>query len=124
MSVNWDSIGHYATDFFTDHAVKVIREYNDPRPLFMFLSHLAPHAANEFDPLQAPEEEIAKYPYIKDPSRRTYAAMVSKLDESVGRLVKELKAKNMLDNSIILFFPDNGAPVVGEFSFIITANFF
>ena len=39
--------------------------------------------------------------------------MVSKLDESVGKVVKALKDKNMLECSIIIFMSDNGAPTVG-----------
>jgi arylsulfatase len=37
-----------------------------------------------------------------------YAAMVSHLDESIGKLVKGLEEKGMLDNTLILFFSDNG----------------
>lgn len=49
---NW-----YATDAFTDYALAYLDEYaNEDRPFFLFLSYTAPH-----HPLQAPEEEIAKY---------------------------------------------------------------
>lgn len=47
----------YATDAFTDYALSYLDEYADEdRPYFLFISHIAPH-----HPLQAPEEEIAKY---------------------------------------------------------------
>lgn len=39
--------------------------------------------------------------------------MVSKLDDSVGAIFKSLRAKNMIQNSIILFISDNGAPSFG-----------
>lgn len=42
--------------------------------------------------------------------------MVAKLDESVGRIVSALEKGNMLQNSIIIFLADNGAPTVGVFS--------
>lgn len=82
--------------------------------MFLYMAELAPHTANEFDPLQAPQDEIDKFNYIKSPDRRTYAAMVSRLDKSVGRIVKALEENGMLENSILLFFSDNGAPVIGE----------
>lgn len=78
------------------------------------MSHLAPHTANEYDPMQAPNDEIEKFNYIRDENRRIYAAMVSKLDTSVGKVVKALSDSNMLENTVILFMADNGAPVVGR----------
>lgn len=39
--------------------------------------------------------------------------MVSKLDESVGKVMEALKAKSMLENSIVVFVSDNGAPTAG-----------
>lgn len=121
LSVNWDTINQYATDLFTDKAVDTIKNHDKSQPLFMMLTHLAPHTANEYDPMQAPEQEINKLYYIQNRNRRVYAAMVSKLDEGVGRVVKALDDYDMLDNSIILFLSDNGAPVVGmKFSNHIT----
>ena len=40
--------------------------------------------------------------------------MVSKLDESVGRVVQALQRRHMLENSIIVFLSDNGAPTRGR----------
>lgn len=63
----------YATELFTNEAVDVIKKHDKKKPLFMLLSHLAPHAGNEDFPVQAPEEEIAKFSYIEDEERRTLA---------------------------------------------------
>ena len=41
----------------------------------MYLSHLAPHSGNDDAILQAPDEEVAKFSYIKDPERRIYAGL-------------------------------------------------
>lgn len=41
--------------------------------------------------------------------------MISKLDESIGKIVDSLKKNGMLDNSIIMFYSDNGAPTAGLF---------
>lgn len=95
-------------------AIETIQNHDKSNPMFMMLTHLAPHTANEFDPMQAPQDEIDKFDYIQNEKRRIYAAMVSKLDEGVGKVVKALDRNKMLDNSIILFFSDNGAPILGE----------
>nr|XP_036671842.1 arylsulfatase B [Drosophila suzukii] len=109
--------GVYVTDLLTAEAERLIKEHADKeQPLFLMLSHLATHTANEDDPLQAPEEEIRKFSYIKDPSRRKYAAMVSKLDQSVGRIMSTLASTDQLENSIVIFYSDNGAPSVGMFA--------
>ncbi|XP_061401355.1 arylsulfatase B [Musca vetustissima] len=106
--------GSYVTDLLTSEAERIIMENSaSKKPLFLLVSHMATHAANDDDPLQAPDEEIEKFGYIKDEKKRIYAAMASKLDESVGRIVKALDRAQMLKNSIVLFFSDNGAPSVG-----------
>ncbi|KAK9509481.1 hypothetical protein O3M35_006791 [Rhynocoris fuscipes] len=113
MDVDWSAKGKYSTDLFTNEAVSVISNHNADNPLFLYLAHLAPHTGNMRDPFQAPDELVARFSHIEDPERRVYAAMVSKLDESVGEVISALRAKNMLDNSIIVFMSDNGAPTYG-----------
>ncbi|XP_043483338.1 arylsulfatase B-like [Leptopilina heterotoma] len=113
MSVAWDTAGKYSTDLFTEEAIRQIDEHNQRDPMFMYLAHLAPHTGNNDKLFQAPDEEIAKFTYIQDPERRIYAAMVSKLDQSVGEVVAALKRRGMLDNSVIVFMSDNGAPTMG-----------
>lgn len=84
--------------------------------MFLFVSHLAPHTGTENAPLQAPNDELNKFSYISDKNRRTYAAMVSRLDNSIGDIVQALESKGMLEDSVLLFFSDNGSPVVGKWS--------
>ncbi|CAG9822418.1 unnamed protein product [Phaedon cochleariae] len=109
----FEETGKYATDAFTDYSVKTIEEHDTSKPLFLMLAHLATHAANEGKPLEAPQETVDKFGHVEDSNRRTYAAMVSKLDDSVGRLVEALDRKQILPNSIVVFVSDNGAPTVG-----------
>ncbi|CAL8111199.1 unnamed protein product [Orchesella dallaii] len=72
-------------------------------------NHMAPHSANFYDPLQAPAENIRKFSNsIADEHRRIYAAMVDKVDESVGLVVEALAKRGLLANSIIIFKSDNG----------------
>nr|ATE50179.1 arylsulfatase 4 [Psylliodes chrysocephala] len=113
LDVDWDAKGKYSTTLFTNEAVKLIREHDTNNPMFLYMAHLAPHAGNDVDPLQAPDEEIAKFAHIKDPERRIYAAMVSMLDQSVGTVIAALRDKQMLQNSVILFMSDNGAAPEG-----------
>ncbi|KAJ8946526.1 hypothetical protein NQ318_004662 [Aromia moschata] len=109
----FEEAGKYATDAFTDYSVSTILNHDITKPLLLMFSHLAVHAANEGKALEAPQEEINKLRHIEDANRRTYAAMVTKLDESVGAIVEALENKNMLQNTIIVFISDNGAPTLG-----------
>ncbi|XP_077296913.1 arylsulfatase B-like isoform X2 [Arctopsyche grandis] len=115
LTASWSDVGTYATDLYTREAVSMINDHDPRVPLFMYLAHLATHAGNEGKPLEAPQETVQKMAHVVDANRRTYAAMVSKLDESVGKVVQALKNHQMLDNSIIIFQSDNGAPMVGEY---------
>ncbi|XP_015172105.1 PREDICTED: arylsulfatase B-like isoform X2 [Polistes dominula] len=116
LSVAWDTLNKYSTDLFTEESVRLINSHDTKNPMFLYLSHLAPHNGGFQNSIHAPDEEIAKFGYIHDPERRTYAAMVSKLDESVGEVIAALRKREMLENSIILFISDNGAPTINIFS--------
>lgn len=108
--------GRYATDLFADHVISLVESHNKSQPLFLYLSHLAPHAATEKEPLQAPDENVRKFTYIGDGNRTMFAAMVDKLDESIGRLTEALQRADMLENAIIVFSSDNGALPYGTHS--------
>lgn len=72
----------------------------------MFLAFNAPH-----DPLQAPEDEVAKYLGRGDLNKAvsTLYAMISIMDDGIGKVVEALRSTNQLENTIILFTSDNGA---------------
>lgn len=92
----------YLTDFFTDEALSWLENDSD-KPWFLYLSYNAPHG-----PLQATEDDLAKFENIENPRRRTYAAMMWALDRGIGRVVERLREKNELENTLIVFFSDNG----------------
>ncbi len=94
----------YLTDEFTDEAVRAITDRPKDRPFFMYLAYNAPHA-----PMQATAKYMARFPNEKDPVRRTYAAMISALDDGVGRVLGELDRQGVRDNTIVVFLADNGA---------------
>ncbi|XP_014485072.1 PREDICTED: arylsulfatase J [Dinoponera quadriceps] len=113
MEPAWDLHGQYSTDVFTEQSLKVIEKHNSSKPLFLYLAHTAVHSGNPYNPLPAPDEDVAKFDNIIDYNRRRFAGMMSKLDKSVGQVVGGLRKKNMLQDSIIIFTTDNGGPAAG-----------
>ncbi|XP_064474814.1 arylsulfatase B-like isoform X2 [Ornithodoros turicata] len=109
-----NATGLYSTDLFTERAVSIIDKHDKSKPMFMYLCHMAPHSGNEVDPLQAPQEYIDKFQYIENKNRSTYAAMLNKLDESVGIIMEALHRNDMLNNTILLFLSDNGGKPWGK----------
>lgn len=103
LEMAYDVNGKYATELFTSEAVNLINDHDFNVPLFMLLTHLAPHAGNEEKPMEAPEEIIEKFNYIKDERRRTLAAMISVMDTGVGEVVEALNKKGILNDTIIMF---------------------
>jgi hypothetical protein len=73
MKVHWKSYGHYTTDLFSEEAVRNVLQHDETRPLFLYLAHLATHAANPYRPLQAPADFVNKFSYIADEQRRIFA---------------------------------------------------
>lgn len=102
----------YATDLFTEEAIKIIENHELLRPLYLQISHLAVHAPLEQPDNRYNDREIV---HIREPNRHKYARMVSRLDDSVGRIFHALGDKGMLRDSLILFLTDNGAASVGRY---------
>ena len=94
----------YLTDALSREAVTFIKE-NKKKPFFLYLAYNAPHT-----PLQATEKYLARNLHIKDKKRRTYAAMISAVDDGVGSVLDELKRHNISENTIVFFLSDNGGP--------------
>ena len=99
--------GEYATNVHGNQATRYIEELRDPdKPFFMYVPFLAPHS-----PMEALDEDKAKYPARLDTPRhpaKTYAAMVDSLDQAVGSILESLDKQGIADNTIVLFFSDNG----------------
>uniref|UniRef100_A0A336MIA9 CSON000254 protein n=1 Tax=Culicoides sonorensis TaxID=179676 RepID=A0A336MIA9_CULSO len=113
LDVARDLHGKYTTDIVTEEAVHLIKNHNETKPLFLYLAHVAVHSGNPYNPLPAPDEVVAEMSHIEDYKRRRFAAVLTKLDRSVGEVVKALHDTNMLKNSIIIFSTDNGGPAAG-----------
>ncbi len=94
----------YLTDEFSDEAVRFVARHKD-QPFFLYLAYNAPHS-----PLQATEKYLSRFSGIADPRRRTYAAMVSAVDDGVGRVLAELRRQDLEENTLVFFLSDNGGP--------------
>lgn len=94
----------YLTDAFSREAVNYIEKYKD-KPFFMYLAYNAPHA-----PLQATQKYLSRFETIKNRKRKTYAAMVSAVDDGVGHILDKLEELQLTENTIIFFLSDNGGP--------------
>ena len=94
----------YLTDAFTREGVSFINRHAT-EPFFLMLAYSAPHS-----PYQAPQSYLDRVGNITDPQRQMYAAMVTALDDGVGQVLQTLQAQNLLNNTLIFFLSDNGAP--------------
>ena len=96
----------YYLNLIGDEAVKLIEKQGKAKPFFLYFASLAPHA-----PYQAKKADEDRYAEsIKDPTRRTYAAMITSLDDQVGRIVATLEKQGLRENTLIIFSSDNGGP--------------
>lgn len=95
----------YLTDYFTSQAVSFIDNHAS-QPFFLYLAYNAVH-----DPYDVPPAEyMQRVSYITNTNRQIYAAMVVALDDGVGQVVQALQDNGILDNTLIIFLSDNGAP--------------
>jgi len=112
----------YCSDIFTDEAIRFVRN-NKSRPFFAYLAFNAPHT-----PLQVPSAYSDRYKNLtaadlktagKYPSpamtdkdmedaRKVYA-MMTNIDDNIGRLLKELENQDLMKNTVLLFLSDNGS---------------
>lgn len=93
----------YDTELFGADAVRTIEGHDPAAPLFLYLAFTAPHT-----PYQAPDAWLDRYPDIADPGRKAYAAMISCMDDQIGRVVQALDARGMRENTLIILHSDNG----------------
>jgi arylsulfatase A-like enzyme len=96
----------YLTDALAREAVAFI-DRNAANPFFLYLAFNAAHT-----PMQADDSRLKKFAAIADPQRRTYAAMMSAMDDAVGRVTKKLADANLARNTLVVFFSDNGGPTM------------
>lgn len=116
----------YETFLLADEVSRYIRERDRTRPFFVYMPFIAPHT-----PLDAPQDLQDKYKDIDidlaparakqtddtrriskligmDSARPMYAAVVDAMDQAIGQVLDTLDKEGIADNTIVLFFSDNG----------------
>ncbi len=94
----------YTTDAYAARAVDWIGR-NKENPFLIYLPFNAQHA-----PLQAPQKYMDRFGDIADPKRRTFAAMMSAMDDAVGAVLTKLRETKLEEHTLIWFLADNGGP--------------
>ncbi len=95
----------YRLDVTTDAGVAFI-EKNKEQPFFLYLSYYAPHV-----PLDATDEYLSRFPDAQQTRRQYALAMMSAIDDGVGKIRESLSENQLTENTIIYFISDNGAPL-------------
>jgi len=106
----------YAPDRMIDEALAFVRD-NADQPFFLYFPSVVPHVA-----IQVPDDSLAQYAgtldddpylgqrgYLPHPEPRAgYAAMITRMDRDMGRILDLLDELDLSDNTIVMFSSDNG----------------
>ena len=97
---------NFLTDWLTDRACDFIDQSKD-EPFFLYFAYNVPHTPiqGRADLVEHFQAKVAKDAIHNNP---TYAAMVASLDESVGRVLKQLQQHGLTDHTLVIFTSDNG----------------
>lgn len=121
-SYNDFTLNTYTPDVMFDKMIEFISEKKES-PFFFYWATPIPH-----NPIQAPKRWVDYYkkkfgtedPYLGNKGyyphqnpRAGYAAMISYLDENVGKLIEHLKKEGIYEDTLIIFTSDNGVTYTG-----------
>ncbi len=95
----------YRLDASTDAGIAFIERHKQ-HPFFLYLAYFAPHV-----PLEATDDYLARFPNAAETRRKYGLAMMSAIDDGIGRIREKLAADQLSDNTMIFFISDNGAPL-------------
>ncbi len=119
----------YLDDLFTTCAVNFLNinkpdQFNNFRPFFLFLAYTIPHANNEETKVSGNGMQVpSDIPYTDQTwpqPEKNKAAMITRLDRDVGKILDLLKKLNLADDTLVIFTSDNGPHKEGG----IDPNFF
>lgn len=97
------------SELLTDYSIEFIEENKD-QPFFLMLSHYDVHVQLDGDK-ELIDKYLAKEKWGDYPSNAIYAAMIEHIDRSVGRVMEALKTNGLEENTILMFYSDNGGLV-------------
>ena len=97
--------GGYHLDLISSFACSFIERYKE-QPFFFYLAYRAPHV-----PLDAPQKYLDRFPGEMPERRRQALAMLSAVDDGVGKIVETLEENGLRENTMIFVMGDNGAPL-------------
>jgi len=100
----------YTTDKYAERAVDWL-EKNKAKPWFLYLPFNAQHA-----PLQAPKKYLDRFPNIANEKRKTFAAMLSSMDDAMGQVMAKVRELKQEENTLVFYIADNGGPTQGTTS--------
>ncbi len=111
----------YRCDCITDYALDFIKKDEQKKPFMLFLSHIEPHHQNDAHHYQGPKGSEEKYKNFVLPKDLEvlggdgreeypqYLGQCNSLDNNLGRVIEELKAKGIYDNTVIIYVSDHGS---------------
>ena len=97
--------GEYLTDRLTDEAVQFLETYQDST-FFLYMPYYTVHT-----PIMGKEDLVEKYKQkepVNGQDNPVYGAMVTAMDQNVGRLLSTLDQLDLTDNTLVIFTSDNG----------------
>ena len=92
----------YLTEKFADETEAFI-DKNKTKPFLLYVPFNAPHT-----PFQVRKKYYDRFPNVKDENKRVYFAMISALDDAIGRIRAKVKKEGLEENTLIIFASDNG----------------
>lgn len=94
----------YLTEAFAKEAASFIERKKDS-PWFVYLPFNAVHS-----PLEPTDKYESRFASIQDPKRRKFAGLLSALDDAVGSVLTKIRETGQEENTLVVFFADNGGP--------------
>ena len=102
----------YAPDLFTHEALTFIRQQSADQPFFLYLPYTYPHPNCESHILDRHSAEVPDFGRYADTSwpdvQKGHAAMITRMDSDVGRILDLLREQGLDKNTLVLFNSDNG----------------